>query len=360
MKLTNQNILKALLGVLFFFFSLWKLYKDITKASPTARELSPDELVAAGEAATRSNQEAIELRGWSGSTEKQDEERESGNLEHVVPPSDRGLDREAATDDLEQGKDETGLEEQVEIEMDMAAATARKNRSTAEERREEEPEEELELTAEDHTPPGRALGSPEPSEDEELLATFSKLQAKPSAGKKQAEEATSGEGEGQAIEEYQKQALKWEQEEAGGNSSENALQHSKEWIASLLQWKYAAAFVFACFSGILAGMFGVGGPPLMIYYALFPVHKSTMRACNIYLNCPRNLLALATLYYEGMLHLHQLWPVYLCEGIGALLGVAAGDFLHRYFSSSQVLRVVMILLLVQSISLILSSSLSLL
>jgi uncharacterized membrane protein YfcA len=92
-------------------------------------------------------------------------------------------------------------------------------------------------------------------------------------------------------------------------------------------WRVKAALVVtgAC-AGFMRGLFGIAGPPMMVFVTSFPVNQLEWRSSNAVM---RVILNLVQGVYVGVvqrnLSLRKQWPVYVALLLGGLCGLITGN-----------------------------------
>lgn len=106
-------------------------------------------------------------------------------------------------------------------------------------------------------------------------------------------------------------------------------------------------------SGMMSGVFGVGGPPTMVFMTMARMDKGAMRATNQAGNIALQLVRLVSLLDTGVLKLEPqtllLMGTLVCMGLS---GARAGDSLHGAISTALVVRLILVLLLLGSAGMI--------
>lgn len=104
-------------------------------------------------------------------------------------------------------------------------------------------------------------------------------------------------------------------------------------------------------SGVLGGLFGTGGPPVIILLRAYRLDKGTFRATLLWYFFLMSLTRAATYYRAGLLDLEicfaALWLL-----PGSLVGILVGMVVHRRISERSFLTVVSVLLVVLGVLLV--------
>ena len=120
-------------------------------------------------------------------------------------------------------------------------------------------------------------------------------------------------------------------------------------------WPKYVGLTFAVMcSGFLRGLFGVGGPPMIIYFFITDIDKRIVRAIQSF----------ACGFGSGIILIFDLliiqkkfdaseWVTYLCMFISCLLGLLAGNSIHQYVDQKMFRSILLFLLLSGSINLML-------
>jgi hypothetical protein len=102
-------------------------------------------------------------------------------------------------------------------------------------------------------------------------------------------------------------------------------------------------------SGFLRGMFGAGGPPMMVYVSLINMDKANVRALSNTVGIIVSPIAAVYILWfkEGWKWSH--WPSYTIVVVFGVLGLGLGNWLYQFVSSQQVLRGVIGLLVLAAV-----------
>jgi len=105
------------------------------------------------------------------------------------------------------------------------------------------------------------------------------------------------------------------------------------------------------FSGILGGMFGTGGPPIVIYLKKLNLGKQEFRSTLIFYFLITNSWQLANYFYAGLVNKDILkFTIYLIPAF--ILGSLLGTFLHIKLNQFIFNKIVAMVLLITGICLI--------
>jgi uncharacterized membrane protein YfcA len=116
-----------------------------------------------------------------------------------------------------------------------------------------------------------------------------------------------------------------------------------------MSWSNKIGSAFAGFaSGLLRGMFGAGGPPLMIYVSLVQMEKAQVRALSNTLGVLMTPLSFALLLNSGGFVLDR-WPSYLITVLGSIAGLAIGARMFSWFDTATIMRGILVLLILASV-----------
>eukprot|EP01122_Echinamoeba_exundans_P009777 TRINITY_DN3517_c0_g1_i1.p1 TRINITY_DN3517_c0_g1~~TRINITY_DN3517_c0_g1_i1.p1 ORF type:complete len:409 (+),score=56.13 TRINITY_DN3517_c0_g1_i1:147-1373(+) len=116
-----------------------------------------------------------------------------------------------------------------------------------------------------------------------------------------------------------------------------------------MSWANKFGSAFAGFaSGLLRGMFGAGGPPLMIYVSLVQMEKAQVRALSNTLGVLMTPLSFALLLNSGGFVLDR-WPSYLITVLGSIAGLAIGAKMFSWFDTATIMRGILVLLILASV-----------
>ena len=107
-------------------------------------------------------------------------------------------------------------------------------------------------------------------------------------------------------------------------------------------------------SGTLSGVFGIGGPPTMVFMTLARLDKGAMRSTNQAVNIALQLTRIVMLLYTKVLNLAAPGIIVeiVCLVMCGISGAMIGDWLHGAVSTLLVVRIILLLLLMGSASLI--------
>jgi uncharacterized membrane protein YfcA len=104
-------------------------------------------------------------------------------------------------------------------------------------------------------------------------------------------------------------------------------------------------------SGVLGGLFGTGGPPVIILLRAYRVDKGTFRATLLWYFYLMSLIRAGTYYHAGLLDLEicfaALWLL-----PASLVGIVAGMVVHRRLSETRFLAAVSALLIILGVLLV--------
>jgi uncharacterized membrane protein YfcA len=113
----------------------------------------------------------------------------------------------------------------------------------------------------------------------------------------------------------------------------------------------AAAPPTGLLSGVLTGLFGTGGPPLIIWYHLAAVGKSAFRANLMTIFLLMTVVRVPSYIANGLVTAPRLWSALLVMP-GVLLGAWLGHRLHLRISERTFRRLVSLLLAVLGLMLL--------
>jgi uncharacterized membrane protein YfcA len=94
-----------------------------------------------------------------------------------------------------------------------------------------------------------------------------------------------------------------------------------------VRWPRWAGAVAGGLGGLLAGMFGTGGPPLILYYRLAGLDKTTFRGNLMAVFLVVSLVRLASYAVAGLITTERLWSAALALP-AVLLGTLLGNAIH--------------------------------
>jgi uncharacterized membrane protein YfcA len=107
-------------------------------------------------------------------------------------------------------------------------------------------------------------------------------------------------------------------------------------------------------SGGVSGIFGVGGPPIMVWMTVARMDKGSMRGTNQAGQVALQLLRVVSLLSTGVLRpMDDGVPLQLVSIVTAgVVGAVIGDQLHGSVSDAVVVRIILVLLLMGSVSMV--------
>ena len=114
------------------------------------------------------------------------------------------------------------------------------------------------------------------------------------------------------------------------------------------RWAYPAALT----GGAVGGLFGTGGPPYVIYLSHRIEDKSALRATLSGLFFLEGLIRIFTFLVVGLLHGNMVWLHSLFAAPIIIAALYAGSHVHARLSNAQMTRLIGVLLLVSSASLL--------
>jgi uncharacterized membrane protein YfcA len=113
-------------------------------------------------------------------------------------------------------------------------------------------------------------------------------------------------------------------------------------------WAYPAGFT----GGAVGGLFGTGGPPLVIYLSHRIEDKSTLRATLSGLFVLEGLFRITTLFIVGLLYRADIWLYCLLAAPFVFAALYLGSHVHARLTNTQMTQLIGVLLLVSSASLL--------
>eukprot|EP01084_Bolivina_argentea_P029821 55334_1 len=118
--------------------------------------------------------------------------------------------------------------------------------------------------------------------------------------------------------------------------------------------KYVFLIVACLVSGFFRGLFGSGGPPMLIYVLLTNIDRRVIRIVNTFaLGYASGIpLIIKLLWLNGGFNPSQ-WVKYVLNFFAFLFGIITGNIIHKYVDQQMFRTVLLFLLLCGSISLIL-------
>ena len=109
-------------------------------------------------------------------------------------------------------------------------------------------------------------------------------------------------------------------------------------------------------SGVLGGLFGVGGPPVIIYYQLSGVNKSVFRASLMAIFLLIALVRVPSYFIGGLITQARLWSA-LSVVPAVVIGSYIGSRIHLQLSEQKFRRAVSLVLLLIGLLLLLRTRL---
>lgn len=106
-----------------------------------------------------------------------------------------------------------------------------------------------------------------------------------------------------------------------------------------VQWSAWSAPPTGLVSGLLGGLFGIGGPPVIIYYQLSGVDKTVFRASLMAIFLFIAVIRVPSYIVGGLITEPRLWSA-LAVAPAVLLGAFAGSHIHIHLSESRFRRIV--------------------
>lgn len=106
-----------------------------------------------------------------------------------------------------------------------------------------------------------------------------------------------------------------------------------------VRWPAWSPPLWGLCGGLLSGMFGTGGPPLILYYRLSGMAKSTFRGNLMAVFIVITLVRLPTYAAIGLITPPRLWAALACSPV-ILAGIWAGNRVHLELSEQAFQRLV--------------------
>jgi uncharacterized membrane protein YfcA len=111
------------------------------------------------------------------------------------------------------------------------------------------------------------------------------------------------------------------------------------------RWRLGLGAPVGLAAGTLAGLFGTGGPPVIVLLKSYGLDKSAFRATLLWYFLLMSFMRISTYLHEGLLGTAELWAA-LWLLPGSLVGALAGMIVHRRLSEHDFSQTVSILLMV--------------
>lgn len=114
---------------------------------------------------------------------------------------------------------------------------------------------------------------------------------------------------------------------------------------------YPLGFLAGCTSGFMAGAFGTGGPPMMVYFSFMPsLGKSEIRTIPMMSALIRSPISIISGVVFGVFQL-ELWLHYVLGVAGVLAGAWMGNALHTRVDRAAVVLCLQLFLFLSSVAL---------
>jgi len=113
----------------------------------------------------------------------------------------------------------------------------------------------------------------------------------------------------------------------------------------------ALSIVTSVFSGVLTGLFSLGGTPLMVLCSYLQYPKADVRATSTLIFLLDMPARLGAAFYFGVFHLDD-WLLYVLCVISGLIGGVLGHLVHRRVHSKHIHYALTVLILLAAISLL--------
>ena len=125
-------------------------------------------------------------------------------------------------------------------------------------------------------------------------------------------------------------------------------------IFDISNWKHLCLFeCFCLMSGFLRGLFGTGGPPMMIFAVWFNVPKTLFQAANPFIIAfGSGLIMYINLYYIKGEFKIKLWPIYLCILFGSFIGTCTGNLMSPHIDKRMVQNMMQFFILIGAFGLV--------
>jgi len=110
-----------------------------------------------------------------------------------------------------------------------------------------------------------------------------------------------------------------------------------------------ALFGTGVLSGLLGGLFGTGGPPQMIAFAVLRVDKDVIRGVSMVyglLECGMRVIMFTT--SDGNVFSAAEWPIYAGIAVASWVGFVVGTWLRRYADTDMIIRMLLLLVFTSS------------
>jgi len=110
-------------------------------------------------------------------------------------------------------------------------------------------------------------------------------------------------------------------------------------------WPMMISLFFAnALSGISRGIFGIAGPPLMVFLTFYPFDKDTWRGSDAFVKIFTSINQIVYLTYTHEQFELSSWPIYFACAVGGIGGLFIGNFLSRFVNPQNFQRFLLLLL----------------
>ncbi|MCK5684232.1 sulfite exporter TauE/SafE family protein [bacterium] len=114
------------------------------------------------------------------------------------------------------------------------------------------------------------------------------------------------------------------------------------------------SFIIGLFSGLLGGLFGMAGPPLIIYFQFLNMNKTEFRNSLLSIFLVMSIMRVTIYSWESLITFNTfIWMLYILPF--SITGLIIGNKLHKKIEEDLFKKLVTALLLILSISLIVKS-----
>ena len=117
-------------------------------------------------------------------------------------------------------------------------------------------------------------------------------------------------------------------------------------------WMKLCAIMAGAGAGFMGSLFGVGGPPMIAFFAHFKLHKTVIRGTFAAVVFPVGCINFIGLNLSGHIDLAKDWPAFLCNACCSAAGIVVGNWLHKRVSQWAVASAIVLLLFTISVQLV--------
>jgi uncharacterized membrane protein YfcA len=141
---------------------------------------------------------------------------------------------------------------------------------------------------------------------------------------------------------------------AGGLTGLLARLEARGWLEGIspkhsIRHTLLVLFCTGLCSGLLGGMFGTGGPPQMIAFALLHINKDDIRGVSsVYMVLEMTVRVIVNTTAEGNVFDSSEWRVYVFIAVASWVGFVIGTYLRRFADTNAIIRLLLALVFASS------------